>query len=305
MKKQEITDGNWDFLIILDACRYDDFKSTYQKYLDGELEKRVTRGSNTTEWLSKTFPDSYNYTYISANPYINSKGIPLSKLTGEKTDWNPEETFEEIVDVWEEKWTDSRGTVHPETVVAEAENFLDSEKIIIHFIQPHKPYLTADYNKFSQKEKLLLKLASPFKQVWFRLSKDTRQKIKNVLGFEKGGVGGFYKKGEGNRARKYYRENLEIVLKYVSHLISKIPRGKKVVVTSDHGEAFGEEGIFEHPSNTRIPELVEVPWLEIKKEGEESYSSKQRKRKRRKKSAKTGEKYEKELKKRLKDLGYS
>jgi len=29
MKKQEIIDGSWKYLIILDACRYDALKETY------------------------------------------------------------------------------------------------------------------------------------------------------------------------------------------------------------------------------------------------------------------------------------
>jgi len=36
-----------------------------------------------------------------------------------------------------------------------------------------------------------------------------------------------------------------------------------VVVTADHGEAFGEEGVWEHHIETHIPPLMEVPWLEV------------------------------------------
>lgn len=36
-----------------------------------------------------------------------------------------------------------------------------------------------------------------------------------------------------------------------------------VVVTADHGEAFGEQGVWEHHIETYIPPLIEVPWLRV------------------------------------------
>lgn len=39
----------WDYLIILDACRYDYFAAIWENYFDGELEKRVSLGSGTLE----------------------------------------------------------------------------------------------------------------------------------------------------------------------------------------------------------------------------------------------------------------
>ena len=32
---------------------------------------------------------------------------------------------------------------------------------------------------------------------------------------------------------------------------------------SDHGEAFGEQGVWEHHIETHIPVLIEVPWLRV------------------------------------------
>ena len=36
-----------------------------------------------------------------------------------------------------------------------------------------------------------------------------------------------------------------------------------VVITADHGEAFGEFGIFGHPCGTPLPELIVVPYLAV------------------------------------------
>lgn len=40
----------------------------------------------------------------------------------------------------------------------------------------------------------------------------------------------------------------------------------KVVITADHGEAFGEYNIHRHPLGIPIPELRRVPWVETSAE---------------------------------------
>ena len=62
----------WDYLIVLDACRYDYFKEFYQHYLPGVLSKRISVGSSTPEWRDKSFPGFYEgLSYVSTNPFIN------------------------------------------------------------------------------------------------------------------------------------------------------------------------------------------------------------------------------------------
>lgn len=58
---QPIHEEDWDYLIVLDACRYDKFKESYPDYLDGELRKVWSRASSTQPWLGKTFPDEYDF----------------------------------------------------------------------------------------------------------------------------------------------------------------------------------------------------------------------------------------------------
>jgi hypothetical protein len=62
-------------------------------------------------------------------------------------------------------------------------------------------------------------------------------------------------------AWKYYHYNLLHVLYYVKKLFPYLEG--KIIITADHGNAFGFGGIyFGHPWSSRIPPLVEVPWLE-------------------------------------------
>lgn len=270
MKEQNIHLENWDNLIILDACRFDFFKKVYKDYLDGKLEKRISNGSFTGEWLVKTFPDKYDYTYISANPFINSYGIPLNKLhlKNKNYSWNAIEHFSNIIDVWEFGWNEKLGTIHPREVNKACLSNKENRKTIIHYMQPHYPYLS--YNEGYQKRYILKKIKDiylkyHFEKIFklqrhqlfvermFKLFKPINQlspmeKIFIEIGIE--------------RLHYYYEDNLRIVLRYVSQLIDEL--NGRTIITTDHGEAFGEQSIWEHPIEKHIPALIEVPWLELK-----------------------------------------
>ena len=67
--------------------------------------------------------------------------------------------------------------------------------------------------------------------------------------------------GTRETAMEYHEENLRIALESIVDLVDDLDGD--VVVTADHGEAFGEQGVWEHHVETHIPPLVEVPWLEL------------------------------------------
>lgn len=57
---------------------------------------------------------------------------------------------------------------------------------------------------------------------------------------------------------KAYEKNLEQVLEHVEEL-SNILEGK-TVVTADHGDLLGENGLYGHPGNSNLKVLRKVPW---------------------------------------------
>lgn len=63
------------------------------------------------------------------------------------------------------------------------------------------------------------------------------------------------------RAQEAYEANLLLVLKWALRLVEE--REGRVVITSDHGELFGEYGLFAHPHKVYVPEMVKVPWVEL------------------------------------------
>jgi len=61
-----------------------------------------------------------------------------------------------------------------------------------------------------------------------------------------------------DECREAYESNLELVLKNIPKLEGK------TVISSDHGNLFGEHGQYGHPPNKNYKELIEVPYFEVK-----------------------------------------
>jgi len=221
-EKLKVVKEEWDNLIILDACRYDYFKDEYSKYLKGRLNKKNSLGGTTEEWLRKNFDKKNDIVYISANPFINN-------LKRKGQFWSS--NFYKVVSLWNLAWDEELGTVKPERMVKEANKIIKkypSKRKIIHFIQPHTPYITKS-KEFN--DSINFSALFPDKT------------IKNKLG----------------EVKKAYRENLRAVLKELKELNLE----GKTVISSDHGELLGEHGLFFHLKGVYFKELVEVPWLII------------------------------------------
>lgn len=280
VKAQDILAEDWDTLIILDACRYDFFKKVYRDYLVGTLEKRASPGSCTGEWLVRTFPDRYDITYVSANPYINSYGVPLQKCNKKYNfSWRASDHFSRIIDAWEFGWDENLDTVPPGKVNETYFTNKPAKKTIIHYIQPHAPYLSLDSTIGSwrgNKEIIQGKELIQKRTLYLALRKWASQILENLIG-RKGiwrvrkllrrepssVVEWLWREGNIERIHYYYEDNLRQVLSAAADLVKEL--NGKIIVTTDHGEAFGEQGVWGHPQKIRIPVLFEVPWLVISK----------------------------------------
>jgi hypothetical protein len=220
----------WNNLIILDACRYDAFKYKFEKEAaffknyKFSFEKVYSRGSNTPEFLLENFAGGRyeDVIYITANPYVYTL--------------LPRNTFFKVIHLWRTNWDENLGTVHPETVAKKAVEIhytYPDKRLIIHFMQPHPPFI----GKYRKSGNLFCSIA-----------------LKEGL----------------IEAIKAYLSNLDLVFSYIKPLIEKLDG--ITVVTSDHGEAWGELAppfiipIYGHPRGIRIPSIREVPWLTIYKE---------------------------------------
>lgn len=284
MRNQQFLESDWDYCLVLDACRYDVFDDVYDEYLDGTLEKRRSNGSSTPEWAYRTFTGDHDIAYFSGNPFINSLGIPLNELKwGASCDyeWTAIDHLGDVIDVWKHGWDEELGTVPPASLESSLRGHSDAvdraERTVLHFMQPHAPYLSRGKGqKLTQIRRGINRQgeaegSNEDDGSLPAIGDTVRPKIENVLeGSELAQKAGLWleldptslwRDGTRETAMAYYEENLRIVLEAVADLIEELDG--RVVVTADHGEAFGERGVWEHHIETPIPPLVEVPWLEV------------------------------------------
>lgn len=273
-KEINIMDEKWDYLIILDACRYDYFLNNYKKYLHGKLKKVLSTACCTREWCEKSFKERYNdVVYISANPIINSK----IEVKGFKA----KNHFFKIIDVWAWGWNEYLGTVPPNKVNEAVKKFIDiypDKKFIIHYLQPHEPYLGSIHSiGFSRPisgtvlgglqsdginnllELFLRVLSFLFKQ--FNLFGNRPSwKIREFLNLPPATPMDAVRRKLGDAGlRLSYEKNLRIVLKYVEKLLGEL--SGTIIITSDHGELLGEKGSYSHGLKCIDPLLREIPWF--------------------------------------------
>ncbi len=241
-----VFDEEWGSLIILDACRYDTFERYYRDYIEvGKLEKRRSRGTETTSFLIENFGNAYHpdIVYVTANPFVD-------KLLKDR--------FYRVIPVWKFGWDDRYNTVLPSTMYAytlQAIKKFPSKRFIVHFIQPHFPFiaLTITDQTFKELRDSTLENRDPN-------IVNTHKALHRISSLD------FYVKFEEKLLIKAYEANLKIALPYVARLIDLLPG--RTVVTADHGETFGERlhrfvplKVYGHPPNVPMSELTEVPWL--------------------------------------------
>jgi hypothetical protein len=281
MKDQQFVESDWDYCLVLDSCRYDVFSEVYEEYLDGDLEKRRSKGSSTPEWAYRTLNDERDMAYFSGNPFINSLGIPLNELKwGASCDyeWAAVDHIAEVFDVWQDGWDDSLGTVPPDSI---AEAYYDNQdaierhdRTVLHYMQPHAPYLGRGDGKKLTKIRDGIKHqgesdgdGSVLSAVGDRVRPAVESLLDgNSLAMKAGlmlelDAAEVLSDGTRETAMEYHEENLRIALESIVDLVDDLDGD--IVVTADHGEAFGEQGVWEHHVETHIPPLVEVPWLEL------------------------------------------
>jgi len=237
----------WDYLIILDACRFDEFKELND--IQGELRQKISLGSDTNEWKVKNFTGYHDdVIYISGNPRIagniNQRGFKAG------------DHFYKVVDVWDFGWDETLGTVPPAEVTKACLKMKEkypSKRMIIHYLQPHGPWIS-EVSSSSEK----IEVSN------HQLKDHLVSKIIYLKALEKIRT----KELTWNDLRTAYRNSLKLVLEEVKRLIERLEG--KIIITSDHGECFGENFLFAHPEGVYVRELVEVPWLIVEKPARES-----------------------------------
>jgi len=240
-QKKLILGEEWDILIILDACRYDFFEEIYGGKLG--VEKVRSEGSCTVEWFYKTFAVEKvrheNVIYISGTPYVSHAPIDIRELN---IRYRGSDYFYKVDDVWKYGWVFYRNAYIVSPFAVYTSLLINSKhhrdkKFIVHFMQPHAPYpLSEALSKYFVNDSW-----KPDLKLWDAL-RDGRVSRETVV--------------------EAYKGNIRYVMEYVFKIADRF-RGLRIAVTSDHGECFGEHGLFNHPCRRYVPVLVDVPWVTL------------------------------------------
>jgi hypothetical protein len=264
----DIFQQDWDNLLILDACRFDLFEEVAD--LPGQTGAVQSRGSATKEFLRGNFDGQVasDTVYVTASPMLYRQRDSIDV------------EFHDVVNVWKEQgWNEQYRTVMPETMgqatLEAAERFPD-KRLLVHFIQPHYPFIGPTGEKHFNNARLNFQ--------WGDVASGELELSEDVL-------------------RRAYRENLEAVLPTVEHLCKTL--SGRTVVTADHGQMFGKRifpipvRTYGHPSGLYSEELVKVPWHVFEGEHRREITAEDQ-------SEQTESRHEDEelARERLRDLGY-
>lgn len=238
-----VFEKTWDVLVLLDCARPEMFAEVsvdYPYISSGETLRSVA--SCSSEWLRKTFVDRYSdlaaeTAYVTANPNTaDADGVDLTS---------------DLLEVWRTGWDDEKETVPPGRVTDAAVRYAREEvwdRLIVHYMQPHPPFLIDARESYG-------KVVHP--------SRDT-----DTLTFPEALLAGETDPETGWEA---HVENLRAVLDEVDILRRNID-AERMIISSDHGQAFGERGIYGHPCRVPISALRTVPWEATAAADERTYS---------------------------------
>ena len=233
-KSEHVMERDWDTLVILDACRHDYFTSHNE--LPGKLTSTISSGKKSWEFMQENFVggEYHDTVYVTANPFANRL---------------EDGTFYHV-DYLADEWNEEIGTIFPEDVrkaAIAANRRHPNKRLIVHFMQPHRPYLGGKAEELRHRVDLKgYRNEGSGVQIWGA----AKQKEVTV-----------------NEVRQAYEESLDIVLAEVETLVDELDG--KTVVTADHGEMLGERvfpfttRVWGHSEGFSTRLLRTVPWLTI------------------------------------------
>lgn len=231
-------------LIVFDAGRHDYLAPLLSDTFAGDVQGAFSAARDTFEWASTTWRGDFeDVTYVTGMVPVSDE-IPdfdandFKRLYGGV---NPGDSIGDIRKVWETHWDDRVGTVPPEAVTDVALEYADRDKLVVHYAQPHSPYIgTPTLLGYTDGVNAQAKTGRPNDEpIW-----------------------------EGVRAGDVTQ--LELRLSYWGNAVRAIKASvplvrsrNNVVATSDHGEALGEWGKYTH-DRAPHPKRRVVPWQRIK-----------------------------------------
>jgi len=232
---------DWDVLIVLDACRYDlflEFAPQHEVYSHIDSVTHINSVASTTKkWIPRTFRDA---------PSQLAKNTHYVTCTGFADKTLDETELHAIDHVWEYAQDPEYNLTRPEAVTDAAIDAIwnsSAERIVVHYVQPHAPFLHC-IGKYNSRGR----------------GKHSTQNVWHGL-----------KEGQFDKDSVWedYGKNLLRGLDEVQTVVENTDG--KIAITSDHGNAFGEWGVYGHPGYAPIKSIRKVPWVELSGLGKREY----------------------------------
>ncbi|WP_265108318.1 hypothetical protein [Halosolutus halophilus] len=242
---ETVFEREWDVLVLLDACRVDLMADVAAEYgwlpSPGAVEAGAidSVAGSSKEWMRRTFlsrdAELENTAYVTGNPFsaeILDDEHPLGLVD----------------EVWRYAWDDDLGSIRPEPITDRAIRACrdgDFDRVVVHYMQPHVPFLDR-----------------PDLHAGYR--PDDWGSPDSVVDADETGLNVWGRVREGDLERDEvwaaYADNLRIGLDAVQTLRRNVDG--TLVLSSDHGNAMGELGIWGHP-DTPVSSIRRVPWIEL------------------------------------------
>lgn len=231
-QKERIDERDWDYLIVLDAMRWD----VMDALVEPEVEAlRTPSEGSTPDWMRKVWCREgwEDVDYLSANGMIKAmkERDNYDEYVGDYAN------FRDVSGLGGE----IRPRVTTPDKMTEFTNREDDPPVVSHFIQPHTPFIGDFAINIAGRD---IGLAEH--------GYDSRAPT--------GRVARLAYKGEisVDVYRQAYVANAHLALRWASKIAN---RKNNVVITSDHGEGLGPE-VFDHGGPRNSCNRV-VPWLEL------------------------------------------
>jgi hypothetical protein len=231
-----VYERDWDVLVVLDACRPDALREAAADtdlFDAPEVDTVRSVGSCSSEWLENTFTTDSDRAVVGRTAMVTGNTWTDRYLDADR--------FALLDEVWKYAWDEELDTVPADAVTDRAIRVArdhDPDRLVVHYMQPHHPFvpepLAADSGM--ARTGAHSSEASP----WVLL-----------------------RRGEvsAERVRSAYEANLRYAIESVETLVANLDG--RVAVTADHGNLFGEWGLYGHPMHTPVPSLLAVPWVEM------------------------------------------
>ncbi|WP_147439952.1 LTA synthase family protein [Haloarcula sp. Atlit-7R] len=268
-----VWEEDWDLLIILDGCRADLMWEVEDEYdFLNDRGQLTSVGSTTIEWLENTIQNAPSSeieqtAYITGNPNsvvafrfsfpnncscgkeldpayddVYHSGTTTCSACGEAHEGDRIIPTDHLDEVWRSQWNNELGTILPRPITDAAIRYgrtNDFDRLIVHYMQPHHPFISIpDVDRGTYIEAGDEDRVQRTETIWEQLQSGELTE---------------------DFVWHHYAENLRCVLNDVALLLDNID-ADSAVITSDHGNAIGEYGVYGHLANVPLPCLVDVPW---------------------------------------------